>query len=433
MQAAAKFKKYVVLPASGFVFSDDEVGFGVRPGAAIGVEDIREILEQRVNSETLLSWQTPRLTGNEPQGGILKVLRSMEEDGPKLVSATPVAERLLRASGLRLVPLTTYRFAAHAEIRPFADPVAAAGAASRDVLRWLSGKISPGRRGDGVTVGVIDSGIDHGHPDLLDAVSGGRCTVLGEDDTAFGPSTGTMGHHGTHVAGIIAGRGRLNGVEGVAPGARLRSYRVFPKVGKELASNAAIMEAIQSAVDDECDIINLSLGGSSAKEDGMRDAINFAWESGVVCVAAAGNGGRRAVTYPARHANAIGVSAIGRTDCLEPDVLCRQYVQQPFGNPDDAIFLASFSNTGPQIDFAGPGVCVVSTVPGGGFAAMSGTSMAAPAVAGVAAVAVSRDRGIMRAPRDAKRARDIFGALVGAARGCGLGSFDYEGYGVPTP
>ena len=280
MQAAAKFKKYVVLPASGFVFSDDEVGFGVRPGAAIGVEDIREILEQRVNSETLLSWQTPRLTGNEPQGGILKVLRSMEEDGPKLVSATPVAERLLRASGLRLVPLTTYRFAAHAEIRPFADPVAAAGAASRDVLRWLSGKISPGRRGDGVTVGVIDSGIDHGHPDLLDAVSGGRCTVLGEDDTAFGPSTGTMGHHGTHVAGIIAGRGRLNGVEGVAPGARLRSYRVFPKVGKELASNAAIMEAIQSAVDDECDIINLSLGGSSAKEDGMRDAINFAWESG---------------------------------------------------------------------------------------------------------------------------------------------------------
>ena len=235
------------------------------------------------------------------------------------------------------------------------------------------------------------------------------------------------------MAGIIAGRGRKNGIPGVAPEAELRSYRVFPKADAVGASNASIINAIRAAVDDECDIVNLSLGGNSAKEDGVRDAVDFAWQNGVVCIAASGNGGRKTVTFPARHPNAIAVSAVGKESLIPPGADDHRHVSPPRAQTDPDVFLAGFSNVGPQIDFTGPGVWIVSTVPGGGYAAMSGTSMAAPAVSGLAAVVLSRTDGILTHRRNAERAESIFRLLVGRARQYGFGSFDFEGYGVPLP
>ena len=113
--------------------------------------------------------------------------------------------------------------------------------------------------GQGVTVGVIDSGVATNHPGLV--VQGGQNTVPGEKPGDYGDN-GTEGH-GTHVAGIIAARGTPpKGIRGVAPGVTLRSYRVFPQGGNN-ASNYAIAKAIDAGVADQCDLLNMSLGGGS--------------------------------------------------------------------------------------------------------------------------------------------------------------------------
>src|SRR5262249_1865584 len=113
--------------------------------------------------------------------------------------------------------------------------------------------------GQGVKVGVVDCGVDGTHPDLR--LDGGENTVVGEHPADFGDN-GI--HHGTHVAGIIAARGTPPaGIRGVAPDVILRSYRVFPRHVegvKDGASNFSIAKAIDRAVADGCDLINLSLG-----------------------------------------------------------------------------------------------------------------------------------------------------------------------------
>ena len=428
-----KTKRYVLLPAQGLVGEALESRW-LTSERIFDPEGPGGLFDGVIGGEELRAWSSALSASEEPRTRVLRILQSFEDDGPKLVEATAGAERLLRAAGLRLVPVTTYRLAARGEAYPFADDAAAAASARSDFLRHLTTRMDgSGPLGIGVRVGVVDSGVDAGHPDLQQAISGGRCFVLGENNLDYGPSNGPKGGHGTHVAGIIAGRGLSNGVPGVAPGAELRSYRVFPKADATGASNAAIINAIRAAVDDECDIVNLSLGGNSAKEDGVRDAVDFAWQNGVVCIAAAGNGGRKTVTFPARHPNAIAVSAVGKESLIPPGAEDHQYVALPRAQTDEDVFLAGFSNVGPQIDFAGPGVWIVSTVPGGGYAAMSGTSMAAPAISGFAAVVLSRASGILTQRRNAERAEAIFRLLVGRARPYGFGSFDFEGYGVPLP
>ncbi|HEX4612922.1 MAG TPA: S8 family serine peptidase, partial [Urbifossiella sp.] len=125
--------------------------------------------------------------------------------------------------------------------------------------------------GAGVKVGVIDAGIDGTHPDLV--VTGGLGCVPGSPETQFGPS----GPHGTHVAGIIAGRGAApTGVRGIAPGAGLFSYRVFDDT-ENSGSSFAIVKAIRRGIADGCDLLNMSLGfdqsnGPPVVDDAIKDA-----------------------------------------------------------------------------------------------------------------------------------------------------------------
>lgn len=277
--------------------------------------------------------------------------------------------------------------------------------------------------GRGVRVGVVDTGVARGHPDL--AVAGGRNTVVGEKPDDYGDNGEG---HGTHVAGIIAGRGTPpRGLRGLAPSAELRSYRVFPQ-GRSEASNYAIAKALDAATKDECDLVNLSLGGGPP-DPVVRAAIEHARDHGALVFAAAGNERRSPVSFPASDSLALAVSAMGREGTFPHDSVETLEVAPPRG-ADRKNFLAAFSNIGVEMDLTAPGVGIVSTWPGG-YAALSGTSMACPAAAGAAAARLSRAQPLLSRARDAERSARMAACLLGAARLLGFGAKG-EGQGMPT-
>ncbi|MEH3062544.1 MAG: S8 family serine peptidase [Methylobacterium radiotolerans] len=297
------------------------------------------------------------------------------------------------------------------------------------LMRRLYGAATD-RVGAGVTVGVIDSGIAKRHPNLP-GVEGANMVFdeLQADPSAvdeWGPATND-GEHGTHVAGIIGARAsRGLDLVGVAPGVALRSYRVFPNTGGD-ATNYDIMKAIDRAVADGCHVINLSLGGGEPDE-GVRSAIGAALDAGCLVVAAAGNDHRRPVSFPATLDACVAVSAMGRKSSFPSDSSEVADVTKPYGTDPDE-FIAAFSNFGPQIDLTGPGVGIVSTLPDDTFGVMSGTSMAAPAIAGFAARLMMTDPDI----RDASPSNRV---AIWKAKLFGLGvpqafGRDYEGSGLP--
>jgi subtilisin family serine protease len=237
--------------------------------------------------------------------------------------------------------------------------------------------------GEGVIVAVIDTGIDAGHPDLAPNlwVNEGEIPGNGIDDDGNGYVDDIHGWdfvrndgdpddqdgHGTHVAGTVAARGDDGyGVVGTAFGARVMTLKFLE--GRWGGSTYDAAAAIHYAVNEGAHVINASWSGPGYSTM-LRNAINYARSRGVVFVAASGNEGRnndRVSTYPANYdlANVISVGATDRRDRL-----------------------ASFSNYGStQVDLAAPGEDIVSTVPGPDWAYMSGTSMAAPCVSGVAAL-----------------------------------------------
>ena len=275
--------------------------------------------------------------------------------------------------------------------------------------------------GQGVKVAVVDTGIGP-HPDLH--VQGGLNTVHGESSTDFADS-GAL--HGTHVGGIIAARGTPpKGIRGVAPGVTLRSYRVFGRNAKG-ASNFAIAKAIDAAAADGCDLINMSLGGGP--DDQLTSAaIADARAAGVLVLVASGNDDRSPVSFPASDPRSVAVSAVGRKGTFPAHSLGAGDVAAPYGS-DPHDFIASFSNIGPEIDVVGPGVDIISTVPGG-YASMSGTSMACPAITGMAARIVGAHPAVVGAARDQARSDAMARLLSSAARSLGF-ALRYEGHGLP--
>jgi subtilisin len=220
--------------------------------------------------------------------------------------------------------------------------------------------------GKGVKVAVIDSGVDMDHPDLR--IKGGKCVLdLSLDPKACSKSYDDedVDGHGTHVAGIIGALNNGIGTVGVAPGADIYALKALDKTG--FGSSTTIMAGIEWAITNKMDIINLSI--SSPEIDyGIKAMIDRAVKNGIIVVAAAGNvglknGAGNNVEYPAKFSNVIAVSA---TNTFNQRI--------------------SISSTGPEIDFAAPGEAIYSTLPGGLYGAMSGTSMAAPHVAGMIAL-----------------------------------------------
>jgi subtilisin family serine protease len=291
-----------------------------------------------------------------------------------------------------------------------------------DAKRFFYGDAA-NEAGLGIKVGVIDTGVA-AHPDLV--IEGGENTVLGESPSDFGDNGEG---HGTHVAGIIAARGNASiGVRGIAPGVTLRSYRVFGQ-NSGGATNFAIAKAIDRAVADGCDLLNLSLGGAVA-DPATRDAISDARAQGTLVFAAAGNDERSPVSFPAADMLALAVSAMGRKGTYPTDATQVADAVKPFGAPDKKNFVASFSNFGPEIDLTGPGVGIISTFPGG-YAVLDGTSMACPAAVGAAARLLSAPvhAALRNAARDQARSDAMAQAVLQAARRLGFG-MPFEGSGI---
>ncbi|MFJ4845543.1 S8 family peptidase [Streptomyces sp. NPDC088733] len=257
---------------------------------------------------------------------------------------------------------------------------------------WLDGKVkasldrstaqigapeawAAGYDGKGVTVAVLDTGVDATHPDLKDRIDAQK---------NFSGTPDTVDHvgHGTHVASIVAGSGARSGgkYKGVAPGARLIIGKVLDDTGE--GDESGIIAGMQWAVAQGAKVVNLSLGGPDTPEtDPVEQAVDeLSASSGALFVIAAGNSGPGASTIgsPGSAAAALTVGAVDRDDTI-----------------------ADFSSRGPAADgtlkpdLTAPGVDIVAAhaaegVEGDpaadGYVSMSGTSMATPHVAGAAAI-----------------------------------------------
>jgi len=236
-----------------------------------------------------------------------------------------------------------------------------------------------------IDVAILDTGIDPNHPDL---------NVAGGYDCSGSGSWVDRHGHGTHVAGIVGARDNGIGVIGVAPGARLWAVKVFGDNGTGYVSWLICGLNWVAAHADTIEVANYS-GGASGSDtpncggasDPLHQAVCRVVQAGVTLVVAAGNGGSDARnTIPAAYPEVLAVGAIVDTDGKPGG----QGPGTSYGADDTR---ASFSNYGPVVDFYAPGYAILSTVPGGGYQRWSGTSMAAPHVAGAAALYLAQSPG----------------------------------------
>jgi len=256
-----------------------------------------------------------------------------------------------------------------------------------------------------VVIAILDTGVAPEHPDLGDK-------LVGNVNFTDSPTADDVHGHGTHVAGIAAAvTNNGMGVAGLGYDSSIMNVKVLGDTGSGYYS--WIAAGITWAADNGAHVINMSLGGTSSSQL-LEDAVDYAWDKGSVVVAAAGNSGTSSPIYPAYYANCIAVAATDRDDNL-----------------------ASWSSFGDWVDVAAPGELIFSTLKGDDYGRKSGTSMAAPHVAGLAALvftAVSDENGNGRV-NDEVQARiestcdDIGEEGIGAGRinaARAVGAYDSE-------
>ena len=232
---------------------------------------------------------------------------------------------------------------------------------------WYGDGINKGATGSEVVVAVVDTGVDLDHSEFKDRLVSGYDFV--ENDSVADDGNG----HGTHVAGTIAGANDGFGVTGVAHDAAIMPIRVLDDNGYGWTSD--IIAGTRWAAENGADVINLSLGGGGYSQS-MADTVAYASSLGAVVVMAAGNSGFASPDYPAAYAvnHGIAVGAVDQQDSM-----------------------AGFSNRAGSsvINYVtAPGVDIFSAIPNDSYGNLSGTSMAAPHVAGVAALLKSYDQNI---------------------------------------
>jgi subtilisin family serine protease len=251
--------------------------------------------------------------------------------------------------------------------------------------------IEPAARGAGVKIGIIDSGCDNKHPQLRHVANGADLVT---DDGGEGWTNDEMSH-GTHCAGIIGARSDVQaGIAGFAPAAEIHAFKVFPG-----GRSSDLIEALDLAIERQIDVLNLSLGSDQPSEL-IAQKIAAAVESGIVCVVAAGNSSGP-VQFPGSLPQSITISAIGQTGQY-PDDSYHATTVSPAGVGANGVFSAKFSCFGPEVRVSGPGVAIVSTVPGGGYASWDGTSMATPHVTGMVALLLAHHPELRGRPRQGR-------------------------------
>lgn len=220
--------------------------------------------------------------------------------------------------------------------------------------------------GEGVRVGIIDTGIDSDHPDLKNRICDGINTLYSASD-----SIEDENGHGTHIAGIIAAEKNGFGTIGVAPKADLYIAKAFAADGT--SNFASIEKAIKWMIDKNVDVVNMSFSSSSGGR-AYTELIHRLYLNGISIICAAGNEGElgdNTIGYPARFKETVAVSAV-----------------------DVNKHIAGFSSKGNSAEICAAGIDIYSTYLGGGYATLSGTSMAAPIITG--AVAILQGKGLLR-------------------------------------
>lgn len=246
-------------------------------------------------------------------------------------------------------------------------------------------------KGKDIVIAILDTGVDANHPDLK-----GR--IIKEKNFTRSPSFNDRQGHGTHCAGIAAASGDLTGV---APEAKILNGKVLDDGGS--GGTDGIAAGIDWAVAEGADVISMSLGGASP-DPHMPAAIKRATDAGVIVIVAAGNEGPGPNTdgYPARYEGVISVAACDKNKAI-----------------------ANFSSRGKSVWITAPGVNVRSTYPGGQYATMSGTSMACPGAAGVAALWCAGNVNVAKKDRPSA-VKNWFKAVGSVAV-----RTDASGYGIP--
>jgi subtilisin len=276
--------------------------------------------------------------------------------------------------------------------------------------------------GSGLTVAVLDTGsidhVDFTRADGTKVITG--CVDFSHNKSNQIEGKCSDGHgHGTHVTGTVAAAGGQDGkgIFGVAPNASIYSYKVLTDRGSGYADDVA--RAIRVAADRGANIVSMSLGSSTPSSDEL-DAIRYANSKGVLVIAAAGNSGPEAntIAYPGGFAEVVGVAS------LNPDEVVSYFSSRGLTDGDDTSIVDR------EVEVAGPGRSVLSTYKDGAYATMSGTSMATPHIAGLAA---KMWQGGASATRDWLRqsaaAHDITQAEQ--INNAGVGYDIASGYGLP--
>jgi len=258
-------------------------------------------------------------------------------------------------------------------------------------------------QGEGIKVGVLDTGIALEHPDL-------RPAILKARDFTRSPSAAYDAQgHGTHVSGIIAARRNAHGIVGVAPETKIITAKVLNDDGAGTSQD--IVAGIHWAMEAGADILSMSLGSSEPDEE-IHQALLLAISRGVFVITAAGNEGPEldTVGYPAGFPEMVAVGSIDRRKRL-----------------------SQFSSRGRQVDVVAPGDEITSCYPPRGYAVLSGTSMATPFVSGVVALALAKHRK-MGGKTPLRTQQDLIQHLCRTSADAGPAGFDpLYGCGILDP
>ncbi len=325
------------------------------PPKEYGRRQIVRFLDRRDYERFLQQWRIGAPRSGEPNGGIRPL--------PLIQAVSCPADDALRLT------LALAGKAACEEDAPIRTRALPKGAIVTDKgipwgVRRIQAPQAWGRTtGYRVKVGVIDTGVDYGHPDLRHSLERGinllNRMALPQDDNG----------HGTHIAGTIAAANELQGMIGVAPRSMIYPVKAFDHNGTAYVSD--IVLGIEWCVRNHMDVVNMSFG-MRTKSRSLLSAVNHAYHSGVLIVASSGNEGRVGdIDYPAGFGQTIAVGATNRTGRI-----------------------AKFTNRSSLIDIYAPGDRIMSSWLKGKHREMSGTSMATSHVTGAIALLLSLRPGL---------------------------------------